>query len=285
MSTATNQHPTGGPAEPPPIPPVPTLLLPTGRPPGATAVSATMTFAWRSMLKIKHVPEQLIDATITPVMFLLLFTYLFGGAVAGSTRDYLQYLLPAMLGMSVLFMTVYSGVTLNTDRTKGVIDRFRSLPIWRPAPLVGALLGDTARYAVAAGIVIVLGLALGYRPEGGLSGVALALALVVAFAFGVSWIFTALGLVMRSPNAVLYTAWLVVFPATFLTNAFVDPDTLPSGLKAVVEHNPVTNLFGACRSLMDGTPVGTDAVIALLAAAGVTAVFAPLTSHLYGKNA
>jgi ABC-2 type transport system permease protein len=243
-----------------------------------------MTFAWRSMLKIKHVPEQLIDATVTPVMFLLLFTYLFGGAVSGSTRAYLQYLLPAILGMSVLFMTVYSGVTLNTDLTKGVIDRFRSLPIWRPAPLVGALLGDTARYAVAAGIVILLGLALGYRPDGGASGVLMALALVVAFSFGISWMFAALGLIMRSPNAVLYTAWLAVFPATFLTNAFVDPKTLPSGLKAVVEHNPVTNLFGACRALMDGTPVGSDAAIALITAAAVTAIFAPLTSRLYGTK-
>jgi ABC-2 type transport system permease protein len=244
-----------------------------------------MTFAWRSMLKIKHVPEQLIDATVTPVMFLLLFTYLFGGAVAGSTRAYLQYLLPAILGMSVLFMTVYSGVTVNTDMTKGVIDRFRSLPIWRPAPLVGALIGDTARYAVAAGIVMVLGLALGYRPEGGTGGVLLALALVVAFSFGVSWVCTALGLILRSPNAVLYTAWLAIFPATFLTNAFVDPRTLPPALKAVVDHNPVTNLFGACRALMDGTPVGSDAAVALITAAALTVVFAPITSRLYGRKA
>ena len=115
------------------------------------------TFGWRGMLKVKHVPEQLLDVTITPVMFVLMFTYLFGGAIAGSTGEYLDYILPGILVMSVLFTTVYSGVALNTDLTKGVVDRFRSLPIWRPAPLVGALLGDSVRYLVAGTVIIVLG--------------------------------------------------------------------------------------------------------------------------------
>src|SRR3954463_2911738 len=120
--------------------------LSSSRPKRASALSATLTFGWRGMLKVKHVPEQLIDVTITPVMFTLLFTYLFGGAIAGSTSAYLDYTLPGLLVMSVLFTTVYSGVSLNTDLTKGVVDRFRSLPIWRPAPLLGSLLGDSVRY-------------------------------------------------------------------------------------------------------------------------------------------
>ena len=132
-------------------------LSSTPRPPRAGALSAALTFGWRGMLKVKHVPEQLLDATITPVMFVLMFTYLFGGAVAGSTGEYLQYILPGILVMSVLFTTVYSGVALNTDLTKGVVDRFRSLPIWRPAPLVGSLLGDSVRYLVAGTVIIVLG--------------------------------------------------------------------------------------------------------------------------------
>ena len=118
------------------------------------------------MLKVQHVPEQLIDVTITPVLFVLMFTYLFGGALAGSTGAYLQYVLPGILVMSVVFTTVYSGVALNTDLTKGVVDRFRSLPIWRPAPLLGALLGDSVRYVVAGTVIIVVGVALGYRPDG-----------------------------------------------------------------------------------------------------------------------
>ena len=118
------------------------------------------------MLKIKHVPEQLIDVTLTPVLFLLMFTYLFGGAVAGSTDDYLQFILPGVLVQSVLFTSVYSGVALNTDMTKGVVDRFRSLPIWRPAPLVGAVLGDSVRYVIAATVVVVLGLIMGFGAGG-----------------------------------------------------------------------------------------------------------------------
>src|SRR5918994_3943120 len=127
----------------------------TARPPHASPLSAAATFGWRGMLKVKHVPEQLLDVTITPVMFLLMFTYLFGGAIAGSTGEYLDYVLPGILVMSVLFTTVYSGVALNTDLTKGVVDRFRSLAIWRPAPLVGAGLGDTARYLLARTLLIV----------------------------------------------------------------------------------------------------------------------------------
>ena len=124
------------------------------RPPRPSAFSAAMAFGWRGMLKIKHVPEQLLDVTITPVMFLLMFTYLFGGAIAGSTGEYLDYVLPGLLVMSVVFTTVYSGVSLNTDLTKGAVDRFRTLPIWRPAPLVGALLGDAVRYVIAGTVII-----------------------------------------------------------------------------------------------------------------------------------
>ena len=123
------------------------------RPPRPSALANCLTFGWRGMLKIKHVPEQLLDVTVTPVLFLLMFTYLFGGAVAGSTDAYLQFILPGVLTQSVLFTAVYSGVALNTDITKGVVDRFRSLPVWRPAPLVGAVVGDSARYVIAATIV------------------------------------------------------------------------------------------------------------------------------------
>jgi ABC-2 type transport system permease protein len=145
-------------------------LAATPRPPRASALSAALTFGWRGMLKVKHVPEQLLDATITPVMFVLLFTYLFGGEVAGSTGEYLDYILPGVLVMSVLFTTVYSGIALNTDLTKGVVDRIRTLPIWRPAPLLGSVLGDMVRYVMAGIVIIVLGIVLGFRPEAGVGG-------------------------------------------------------------------------------------------------------------------
>ncbi|MGH2992809.1 MAG: ABC transporter permease [Solirubrobacterales bacterium] len=256
-------------------------LSSTERPPQPSALSAALTFGWRGMLKVKHVPEQLLDVTITPVMFVLMFTYLFGGAIAGSTGEYLDYILPGILVMSVLFTTVYSGVALNTDLTKGVVDRFRSLPIWRPAPLVGALLGDSVRYLVAGTVIIVLGVVLGYRPSNGVPGVLAALALVVVFAFGLSWIFTTLGLVMRAPNAVMNAGFMGIFPLTFLSNVFVDPETLPGALEAFVDVNPISILATASRGLMDGTASAGDIGIVLGTAALLTAVFAPLTTYLY----
>ena len=261
--------------------PIGKALMSVPRPPRAGAVSAALTFGWRGMLKVKHVPEQLLDVTITPVMFVLMFTYLFGGAIAGSTGAYLDYILPGILVMSVLFTTVYSGVALNTDLTKGVVDRFRSLPIWRPAPLVGALLGDSVRYLVAGTVIVVLGMILGFRPDAGVPGVVAALALTIVFAFGLSWVFTTLGLLLRSPNAVMNAGFMGIFPLTFLSNVFVDPETLPAALEAFVEVNPISILATASRGLMDGNAAGGDIAIVLATAAVLTAIFAPITTHLY----
>ncbi|MBN1527446.1 MAG: ABC transporter permease [Thermoleophilaceae bacterium] len=256
-------------------------LASTPRPPRASALDAALTFGWRGMLKVKHVPEQLLDVTITPVMFVLMFTYLFGGAIAGSTGDYLDYILPGILVMSVLFTTVYSGIAINTDLTKGVVDRFRSLPIWRPAPLVGSLLGDSVRYVVAGTVIVVLGLILGFRPEAGVGGVVAAMALTVVFAFGLSWIFTTLGLLMRSPNAVMNAGFMGIFPLTFLSNVFVEPETLPAGLEWFVNVNPISILADASRGLMEGNADASDITIVLAVAAALTAVFMPLTTRLY----
>jgi ABC-2 type transport system permease protein len=253
----------------------------TERPPRPGAMSTALAFGWRGILKIKHVPEQLIDVTITPVMFVVMFTYLFGGAVAGSTSAYLQYILPGILVMSVLFTTVYSGVALNTDLTKGVVDRFRSLPIWRPAPLLGSLLGDSVRYVIAGTVIIVVGLALGYRPEGGVPGTLGALALVVVFSFGLSWVFTVVGLVLRSPTAVLNGGFLALFPLTFLSNVFVPPSTLPGPLEAFVEVNPISILATASRSLMEGHPDSEAILISLAVAAALALIFLPITTRLY----
>ena len=260
-----------------------TALASSPRPPRTSAASAVLTFGWRGMLKVKHVPEQLLDVTITPVMFVLMFTYLFGGAISGSTGEYLDYILPGVLVVAVLFTTVYSGIALNTDLTKGVVDRFRSLPIWSPAPLVGALLGDSVRYLVAGTVIVGLGLILGYRPDGGVPGVLAAVGLVVVFAFGLSWIFTTMGLLLRSPNAVMNAGFMSIFPLTFLSNVYVEPETLPAGLEAFVNANPVSVLVTAARGLMEGNADAGDIAIVLGVAALLTAVFAPLTSRLYRR--
>jgi ABC-2 type transport system permease protein len=251
------------------------------RPPHPGRLSASLTFGWRAVLKIKHVPEQLIDVLITPVLFLLMFTYLFGGAVAGGTTAYLQYILPGVLAQSVVFVSVYSGVALNTDVTKGVTDRFRSLPIWRPAPLVGAVLGDSVRYVIAGSLVIVLGLILGFDAGGGPAGVVAALALVVVFTFGLSWTFTTLGLTLRSPNAVLNTGFMLLFPLVFLSNTFVEPDTLPSWLEAFVNVNPFSHVVTATRGLLDGDAQADDILLVLGEAAVLIGIFAPLTVRRY----
>ena len=256
-------------------------LASTPRPPRVSGFSAALAFGWRGMLKVRHVPEQLLDVTITPVMFVLMFTYLFGGAISGSTGEYLDYILPGILVMSVLFTTVYSGVSLNTDLTKGVVDRFRSLPVARPAPLVGALLGDTVRYLVAGAVIVVLGVILGFRPSAGVPGVLAAMAIVIVFSFALSWVFTTLGLLLRSPNAVMNAGFMGIFPLTFLSNVFVDPETLPSALEAFVDVNPISILATVSRGLMEGNADGGDIAIVLGTAVVLTAIFLPLTTRLY----
>lgn len=251
------------------------------RPPRASAFAAVRAFGWRCMLKIKHVPEQLIDVTMTPILFLLMFTYLFGGAVAGSTGEYLQFILPGVLVQAVLFTTVYSGVTINTDMTKGVVDRFRTLPVWSPAPLVGAATGDLVRYVVASTVTILIGLLLGFEAGGGVAGVLGAVLLIVVFSSGLAWVFTTLGLVMRSPSAVMNTGFMALFPLIFLSNIFVDPATLPGPLEAFVGINPVSHLVTAVRGLMGGQTDAGDIALPLAEAAVLTAVFVPLTTRLY----
>lgn len=181
-------------------------------------------------------------------------------------------------------MTMYTGVNLNTDISKGVADRFRSLPIWRPAVVVGALFGDAVRYALASAIVLGLGLVLGFHPEGGVAGVLLAIALVLVFAFSLSWVWTALGLVLRAPNAVLWISTLIMFPLTFASNIFVDPKTMPSWLRSAVGINPVTHLVTAVRGLMAGTATTGQIGWVLVASVALLAVFSPATMYLYGKK-
>lgn len=254
------------------------------RPAPPTALAATLTFARRSALKTRHAPEQLGDVIFIPILFTVMFTYLFGGALARSTGAYLQFLLPGTLAMTVLQVTMYTGVALNADINTGAFDRFRSLPIWRPAPLLGAVLGDTVRYVVASALVVGLGLIMGYRPAGGVLGVSAAIALVLAFAFGVSWVWTSLALLLRTPQAVGSIGLVVMFPLTFASNVFVAPGTMPSLLRAFVEVNPVSHLVTAVRSLMAGTPDRPEIVIALALSAALIAVFGPATAYLYRRK-
>src|ERR671918_2711150 len=252
--------------------------LSTGpRPRHASALWATLTFWWRALLKIKHLPEQLMEAVAIPILFTVMFTYLFGGALAGSTGEYLQFLLPGTMVFAVLLISVDAGINLNTDVTKGVLDRFRSMPIWRPALIVGSLLSDAGRNLLAAGLVIGLGMAMGFRPDGGVTGVLAAIGLLLVFAFGLSWIWATLGLVLRTPTSVTMVSFLVQFPLTFASNVFVDPATMPGWLRSFVEANPVSLLVDTVRGLIHGTATSAQVGGVLLASAAIVAVFGPLT--------
>jgi ABC-2 type transport system permease protein len=241
----------------------------------------SLTMAWRAGLRIRREPEQAFDAIFIPVLFTLLFTYLFGGALSGSPREYLRFLLPGTLVLTVLLITVTAGLSLNTDRARGTLDRFRSMPIWPPAVVVGGLIGDMGRYVLATCLVLGMGLLMGYRPAGGAGGAMLAVALVLIFAFSVSWIWTALGLALRSAQAVTVISFAVQLPLTFASNVFVSPATMPGWLRAFVNVNPVSHLVTAERALMNGTPAGAQVGWVLLASAVLTATFGPLTMHLY----
>ena len=254
------------------------------RPPRPGPVSTSLTFGWRALLKIKHVPEQLVDVTMFPIMFTLMFTYLFGGALAGSTQEYLRFLLPGILVQANVMITMNTGITLNTDIQKGVFDRFRSLPVWRPSPLVGALLGDLVRYSIGSAIVIMLGLVLGFRPEGGAVGVVLSVALLLVFSFCLSWLWTMLSLILRTPNSVAGVSMMVMFPLTFVSNIFVDPKTMPGWMQAVVEVNPISHLATVVRGLMDGSVPAGEIGWVLVSSVFLVAVFGPITMALYRQK-
>jgi len=260
------------------------MLATTPRPPAASAWAATTTLGWRAMLKIKHVPFQLFDVTAFPLMMTLMFTYLFGGALAGSPRAYVQYLLPGIVVQTIVFITVYTGVGLNTDIGKGLFDRFRSVPIWQPAPIFGALLGDVFRYSLAATMVVTLGVIMGFRPAAGVLGVVLAVALIIVFAISVSWMWIIVGMLVKSPESVMTSSFLLLFPLTMASNIFVDPRTMPGWLQKVVAWNPVTHLADASRGLMHGNVAAPNVVWVLVASAAITAVFAPIAMRMYHKE-
>jgi ABC-2 type transport system permease protein len=261
------------------------LLAPSGplRRPGALAASAT--FGWRALLKIKHEPKQLTDVIAIPVVFTVLFTYIFGGAIGGTPSHYLTTLLPGTLAMGVTACTMYGGARLAQDVTTGVFDRFRCLAVWRGAFVVGSLLSDAVRYLLAAAIVVTLGVVIGYRPDGGALGVIAAVALVIAFGLALSWLWAATALLVRDPATVMSLGLVVTIPPTFASNIFVQPRTMPGWLQGFVKVNPISHLADAARDLMNNTG-GADGHVAwsLVATAAITLVFAPITLRLYGKR-
>ncbi len=261
------------------------VLAPAGtRPRRAGPLSASLTYGWRALLKIKHVPEQLFDVTIFPIMMTVMFTYIFGGAIAGSVDGYVQWLIPGIFVQTLIMITMYTGLTLNRDISKGVFDRFRSLPVWRPAQLVGALLGDQVRYTLAGVIILAVGFVMGFRPDGGALGVLVAFALLLVFSFSLSWVWTVISLAVRTEQAAMGISMFILMPLTFASNIFVDPRTMPSWLEPVVDVNPVSVVVTSIRELMAGSFQAGSVATVLLYCVVLVAVFGPISMFIYNRK-
>lgn len=254
------------------------------RPSLRDTVDQTLAMAWRATKKMRRNPEQFFDVTLQPILFTAMFAYIFGGAVSGSVADYLPLIIPGILAQTALTACMATGTQMREDMDKGVFDRFKSLPIARIAPLAGPMLADLIRYGTAATITILVGLAMGYRPGGGVGGVLAGWALTVFAGWSLSWIFCWLGTVARSAQAVQGIGMMIMFPLTFLSNAFVPMDTLPGWLEAFVKVNPVSHVVTAVRDLMNEGSLTGEVGWALLGCALVVAVFAPLAVRTYARK-
>jgi ABC-2 type transport system permease protein len=255
---------------------------------GAT-VSQTFSMAWRALKKMRRNPEQFFDVTLQPLLFTAMFAYIFGGAISrvpgsAGVQAYLPLLIPGIVAQTVLTTCMSTGVQLREDMEKGVFDRFKALPIARIAPLAGPMMADLVRYLIAAGLTFVMGVIIGYRPGGGALGVAGAIVLAIFTGWAVAWIFTFIGTLARNARSVQGFSMLILFPLTFLSNAFVPVKTLPSWLADFVKVNPVSHLVSASRDLANNGVISGEVGWTLLAGLVVIAIFAPLSVYSYKRH-
>ncbi|MDT0302996.1 ABC transporter permease [Streptomonospora wellingtoniae] len=276
MSAVDTAEPAGGTT----AAPVVTLRI---TPLSAAQHGALLT--WRSLLKIKRNPEEVLGLTFMPLMFVALFVFVFGEAMMGDWQAYRDLITPGIIAQSVIFATIGTGVALNTDIEKGIFDRFRSLPVARSAPLIGAILGDLVRYLLTVVMVLLVAVAIGYRPEGGVLGVLAATAVVMAFAFALCWLSAFMGMLLRTPMAVNIFGSVWMFPLTFGSSAFVPTDRMPGFMQTFAEVNPVTHVIDAMRELLGGQPAGESLLWVLGWIAAITAVFFPLATRAYRRRA
>lgn len=251
----------------------------------ALTVSHALTMARRGLIKFRRTPEQFMDVTLQPIIFVVMFTELFGTAISGNTSAYLPVIIPGVLAQTVITASLVTGVQMREDMDKGVFDRFRTLPIARIAPLAGALIADTLRYVIATTIVFLTGIVMGWRPGAGIGGLIAGGLLVVVFAWAISWIFAYFGVIARTASSVQGISFLVLFPLTFLSNAFVPTTKLPEWLKLVAQYNPVSHVVTAVRQLTTNLAFTDEFWISLGMAALVVAIFAPLAVRAYMKKA
>ncbi len=249
-------------------------------------ISNSLTMAYRGLLAIRRTPQQLADVVIQPVLFTLMFVYVFGGAISGNVQNYLPLVIPGILVMCVITASMATGVQLREDMDKGVFNRFKSLPIARISPLAGALLADTVRYGVAALLTFIMGVILGYHPGFGVAGVVAGGLLAILFAWSLSWVWAYLGVMVHTATTVQGISMAILMPLTFLSNAFVPTTTLPDWLKIfATDINPVSFLVSAVRQLCEQGTIGRDFWLSIAGAVILVAIFAPLTIRAYMRKA
>lgn len=263
---------------------VATVRRPAASAPGPVeAFGQALTFAYRGLLRVRHDPQRLFDVIVLPIIGTVMFANVFGGAVSGGVSGYLPLLVPGVMVQIAITASVVTGVQLRDDMDRGVFDRFRSLPVARTAPLAGSLLADVSRYVVAVMMTAAVGVVIGYRP-GSWIGLFAGCALVVVCAFTISWVFALMGVLMKSASGVQGVSMLILTPLSFMSNALVPTETMPTWMRVIAEVNPVTHMVTAVRALADGGSAAGPVTAALAGATVVLAIFAPLTVRAYVRS-
>ena len=247
------------------------------------ALADGLVLAKRNLVQIPRIPELLIFATIQPVMFVLLFRYVFGGAIDVGSQSYVNYLMAGIFAQTVAFGSMTTGIGLAEDLSRGLIDRFRSLPMARSAVLVGRTIADLVRNMFVVAVMLAVGLLVGFRPGGGVSGWVAAIGLLLLLSFAFSWIAATIGLLVRNVEAVQPASFVWLFPLTFASSAFVPTSTMPGWLRAFAERQPITQVVDAVRGFLLDEPVGSAGWQALAWCVGILLVFVPLAVSLYRR--
>ena len=247
------------------------------------AASDTLVLAKRSLLRIRRQPDLLVSFTVQPVMFVLLFVYVFGGAIETPGLDYVDFLIPGIIVQSMTFGGFVTALGLAEDLKKGLIDRFRSLPMWGPSVLTGRVLADVGTNVIQLAVMLVVGIAVGFRFATGIPEIIAGIGLVLLIGYAFSWVFALIGLTASSPEAANAYGFIIIFPLTFVSSAFVPVDTMPSWLQPIAENNPFTTMVDAARALFLGTPAGNDVWLAIAWCLGIVAVFGPLSAWRYRR--
>lgn len=246
-------------------------------------IADTAVMAERNLVRLPRSPDLLIGFTIQPVMFVLLFVFVFGGAISTPGYDYVDFLIPGILVQNIAFGGFYTALGLAEDLTKGLIDRFRSLPTARASVLAGRTVSDVVTNALSIAVLLATGLICGFRFDAGVLGIVGGIALLLLIGFAFSWIFALIGLMVSSPEAANGVGFTLIFPITFISSAFVPVSSMPVGVEQFAEYNPVTAMVDAMRALWLGAPAGNSIWGAVAWSLALVAVFAPLAVAKYRR--